>query len=284
MQRADGNQPSPVETSNQLSLQLDLVSQVMYIQYGEVNPGDEAKVERLKSKMLDWKRNVIGDSKNFMRDEILLDLHQVEKNFNGYWCEGVKCACNRMHWVIHKSETNCWDCMHNPCACNPPLEWDQAQKVYFCFFLYCDGKTKTNIWMTQPTSNLATINYKRGEKKRKDRREEENEEENCAKDQESAQNHTYCCHQHAKVAKKENEKYKKQVSRQKEMTKEFVDEREQCIHCDEDSCLFTQIEMRLCKNNEIYYDGGDYEKAPILTIVVGENVFTSTLPSYCGRV
>ncbi len=54
-----------METSKQLSLQLDLVSQVMYIQYGEVNPGDEAKIERLKTKMLEWKRYVIGDLKNF---------------------------------------------------------------------------------------------------------------------------------------------------------------------------------------------------------------------------
>jgi hypothetical protein len=62
--------------------------------------------------------------------------------------------------------------------------------------------------MRQPTINLATINYKRGEKKRKDRREHENEEANCSKYQESAQNHGYCYHQHAKVAKTEHEKYK----------------------------------------------------------------------------
>jgi hypothetical protein len=123
---------------------------------------------------------------------------------------------------------------------------------------------KKNIWMKQPTSDLATIDYKRGEKKRKDMREHENEEENCAKDQELAQNHGYCCHQHAKVAKTEHEKYKKQVNRQKEKTKGVVlDEPEQCIHYAEDPCVFNQIEMRLCKNNEIYYDIGDYEKAPI---------------------
>jgi hypothetical protein len=27
--------------------------------------------------------------------------------------------------------------------------------------------------------------------------------------------------------------------------------------------VFTQIEMRLCENDEIYYNVGDYEKAPI---------------------
>jgi hypothetical protein len=67
-------------------------------------------------------------------------------------------------------------------ACKPPLEWDQAEMAYFRFFLSCDGKTKTNLWLTRPASNLATINYKRGEKKRKDRREKEKEEENCAQD------------------------------------------------------------------------------------------------------
>jgi hypothetical protein len=175
--------------------------------------------------------------------------------------------------------------MHDPCACRPLLEWDEVDKVYFPFFLSCNGKTKTNIWMTRPTSDLATINYNCGEKKRKDRREKDNEEKKSVKDQESAQNHSYRCRQHAKVAKKEHVKYKKQVSRQKEKTKEFVDEREQCIHSDEDPCVFTQIEMRLCKNDEIYYNGGDYEKAPIsYNRVVGENVLSSTLPSYCGRV
>jgi hypothetical protein len=191
---SNGNQ------SKQLSLELDLVSQVMYIQYGEVNPGNEAKIERLETKMSDWKRDVIGDSKNFMREEISFDLNQVKKNFNGYWCEGDKCACKRTHWVIHQSETNCWDCMHDPFACRPLLEWDEGEKAYFRFFLSSYSKTRTNIWMMQPTSNLATINYKRGEKKRKDRQEKDNEEEKCAKDQESAQNHGYCCHQHAKVA------------------------------------------------------------------------------------
>jgi hypothetical protein len=77
--------------------------------------------------------------------------------------------------------------------------------------------------------------------------------QNCAKDQELAQNRGYCCHQHAKVAKTEHEKYKKQVTRQKEKTKGVVvDEPEQCLHCAEDPCVFNQIEMRLCENDEIY--------------------------------
>jgi hypothetical protein len=65
------------------------------------------------------------------------------------------------------------------------------------------------------------------------------------------------------VAKKEHERNKKQVSRQTEKKSQVINEEEQCIHCDKDPCVFTQIELRLCKNDEIYYDVGDYEKAPI---------------------
>jgi hypothetical protein len=77
-------------------------------------------------------------------------------------------------------------------------------------FLSCYGKTKKYVWMSKPIGNMATINYKRGEKKRKERDEKEREEENCAENQKSALNCGYCCHQHAKVAKIEHEESKKQ--------------------------------------------------------------------------
>ena len=41
-----------------MSGDLDLVSQVMYLQLGEVNPGEEAKVARLEIKISDWQRDV----------------------------------------------------------------------------------------------------------------------------------------------------------------------------------------------------------------------------------
>jgi hypothetical protein len=84
------------------------------------------------------------------------------------------------------------------------------------YLFSCDGITKTNIWTTQPTTNLATINYKRGEKKREDRQEQVREQEICAEDQQTAQNHGYCYHQHVKVAKTEHKKYKKQPTETKE--------------------------------------------------------------------
>jgi Fe-S-cluster-containing dehydrogenase component len=64
--------------------------------------------------------------------------------------------------------------------------------------------------------------------------------------------------QHAKGAKTEHKTYKKQMKRQKEKVKQLVDGPEQCIHCDKDPCDFIQIEMRLCKNDDIYYDSADY--------------------------
>jgi hypothetical protein len=43
-----------------MSDELPLVSQVMYFREGEVGPSDEAKVERLKRKLWDWKRDVVA--------------------------------------------------------------------------------------------------------------------------------------------------------------------------------------------------------------------------------
>ena len=152
-----------------MSLDLPLVSMVMYLQEGEVIPGDEGRVIRFEKKMADWTRDVIDGSKNSTRTEMLPDMLQVENGFDGYWCEGLKCLCARTHWVLHASESFCWDCMHDPCACSTPLVWDATEKAYYRLFLSCDGKTKKHIWMTKPNGTLATINYKREEKKRKER-------------------------------------------------------------------------------------------------------------------
>jgi hypothetical protein len=50
--------------------------------------------------------------------------------------------------------------------------------------------------MSKLNGSMATINYKRREKKRKEREDKEKEEENCADNQKSALNCGYCCHQH----------------------------------------------------------------------------------------
>jgi hypothetical protein len=246
-----------------MSLDLALVSQIIYLREGEVNPGDEEKVIRYKKKMSDWKRDLVDGISTKMppREEMLLDLFQLENSFNGYWCEGEKCGCSRTHWVVHTSKSNWWDCMHNDCACSPPLVWDDLEQTYYRFFLSCDGKKKKNVWMPEPIGNMAsTINYKWGEKERKERSEKEREEENCAENQQSA-NYGYCCHQHAKVAKTEHEKRMKQMKKQKDEVNKLVDGPDHCIHCDEDpSCVFIQIESYLCENDEIHYDADDYGK------------------------
>jgi hypothetical protein len=36
-----------------------------------------------------------------------------------------------------------------------------------------------------------------------------------------------------------------------------------CIHCNEDPCVFVQIEVRLCENDAIYYDEEEYVKDPV---------------------
>jgi hypothetical protein len=72
------------------------------------------------------------------------------------------------------------------------------------FFFPAMVEQKKNTWMTQPTGDIATINYKRGEKRKKDMIEKEKEEDKCVENQRSAQDYGYCCHQHATVAKKEH--------------------------------------------------------------------------------
>jgi hypothetical protein len=185
-----------------VSLDLDLLSQILYLQEGEVTPGYEPKAVRFETKMVDWERDVVQQgTKTLMREDILAAMIHLQNGFGGYWCEGEKCGCDRTHWVVYKSKSKCWECMQHPYACNPPLVWDHDEKAYFRFFLSYNSKAKTSRWMTQPCSKMATINYKPGEKKWKERQEKELEEENCAEDQQNAQNHGYCCHQHARIAK-----------------------------------------------------------------------------------
>jgi hypothetical protein len=132
-------------------------------------------------------------------------------------------------------------------------------------FLSCDGKTKKNVWMSKPVGSMATINYKRGEKKRKERKDREREDENCADNQKSALNCGYCCHQHTKVAKMEHEESKRQ-KKKKETVKKMIDGPDHCTHCDEDPCVFIQIELRLWENDEIYFEEEDYDKDPAVGV------------------
>jgi hypothetical protein len=181
-----------------MSLDFDVVSQIMYERDAQVQPGDEPKVARYKSKMFDWKRDVVvkGADNQATAEDMSYEMNKLQNNFDGYWCEGYKCGCKRTHWVINESETNCWDCMHDPCACNPPLVyplvWDEEEKAYYSFFLSCDGKTKRNIWMWKPIGTMSTLNYRRGERKRKkERMVKEKEEEICVENQQKVHMNGY---------------------------------------------------------------------------------------------
>jgi hypothetical protein len=70
-----------------MSDQLPLVSQVMYFRDGEVEAGDEAKVERLERKLWDWKRDVVArvgkGSLTPSREDMASDMVQVENNLLG---------------------------------------------------------------------------------------------------------------------------------------------------------------------------------------------------------
>jgi hypothetical protein len=68
-----------------MSLELDLVSQIMYLQEGEIIGGDEKKVEHYEREIANWQHEVINSKMNMplMKQEILEALFQVENNFEG---------------------------------------------------------------------------------------------------------------------------------------------------------------------------------------------------------
>jgi hypothetical protein len=73
-----------------MSLDLDAVSQVMYVCEGEVNPGNEAKVVRLETKLSNWYHDVVekvinkSGSKKPTREAMSADLFQVETALEEY--------------------------------------------------------------------------------------------------------------------------------------------------------------------------------------------------------
>jgi hypothetical protein len=148
----------------------------MYLAQGNINPGEEAKVarfERIQKEMTNP-----GGTKP-TRKKMSQDIFKLENHFGGYWYVGDECKCKRTQWVIHESILNCWECMHDPCTCNAPLVWDEEEKAYYQFFLSCDGVTKKNIWMSEPTTDIARTEFKRKEKKRKEIEVKKIEEEGC---------------------------------------------------------------------------------------------------------
>jgi hypothetical protein len=99
---------------------------------------------------------------------------------------------------------------------------------------------------------------KRRERKERTKREKRKIAQTTKK---SALNCGYCCHQHVKVAKMEHEESKRQ-KKNKETVKKMIDGPDHCIHCDEDPCVFIQIESCLWENDKIYFNEEDYNKDP----------------------
>jgi hypothetical protein len=111
----------------------------------------------------------------------------------------------------------------------------------------------------EPTSDLTSISFKRKERKQRDNMKKRREEEECANNQQSAQDEGFCCHHHAKRLQIKDKEERNCTKRAKV---DGPDHCILCIHCNEDPCVFIQIESRLCENDTICYDGCDYENAP----------------------
>ena len=60
----------------------------------------------------------------------------------------------------------------------------------------------------------------------------------------------------------EHEDSKKQKKKKKEKIYKVIDGPDHCIHCNEDPCVFIQIQLRLWENDKIYFDEDDYDKDP----------------------
>jgi hypothetical protein len=225
---------------------------------GEVRRGDVGYLGWFDQRMSDWIRDVgrertgVGESAFETKKEMSRKMLRVESNFEGYWCQGLTCQCSRSHWVMNESKSNCWDCLHDPCACLPPLLWDEVEQAY-----YRIGDDST-VWMSEPRTHSAKLEFQRREKKRKKNDERVREHDECAHKQEEAQKKGFCCHHHAgKYTREEEEETRKKIR----LTQ--VDGQYHCIHCDEDPCVFVQIESRLGENDRIHYNEDDFTKAPV---------------------
>jgi hypothetical protein len=250
-----------------MSLELSAVSKIMYLREGDINEGEEDKVARFEKKMFEWQRDVVeknassSETRKHTKEELSDAIFQLEHGFGGYWCQGEECACPRSHWVVHESDTNCWDCMHDPCACNPPLVWDEKESAYYSFFLSSDGKTQKNTWMSEPTSDLMKIRFLRKTKKRKERQFETMEKDFPLRElsDNQARKKGFCCASHAA----EDEAKQKRDVKKREGEAREIHGPGFCSHCEEDSCVFVQSERDITENDAIYYDAAEHAENPV---------------------
>jgi hypothetical protein len=249
-----------------IHLELCAVSKIMYLREGEVVPGEEAKIARFEKKMADWQRDVVD--KNLLvktepvKEEISNAMFRLERSFGGYWCEGEECVCPQTHWVFNESAGNCYKCNHDPCACNPPLVWDEEESAYYSFFLSSDGAVQTNTWMSEPKSDVQKMGYFRATRKRKAREEEDREIAVCGELHEQANIELYCCPGHARKAKL-NAKLKEEKKTRDGVNEGTMEGPGFCKHCIDDPCVFIQFEDTIVKNDLIYFDAKEYAEDPV---------------------
>jgi hypothetical protein len=241
-----------------MSKDLDCVSTIMYLREGDI-PDNEEKRLRLEKKIEEWNRDVVMDvtSKQKLSQESKLkmaeDFWEIESKYAGYWCEGEKCYCERTHWVLFSRQTFCYECMHDPCACNAPLIWDEEENAYYRVWESVNLEIQRILWMSPPASSTAMKKWRLEEKKRKEMLEVEKEERECYENQSIARKQGFCCHAHAVSIKKE----KKEDGTRK---KARVDGPDHCILCDEEPCVFVQIESRLGEHDLIYFDKTEFDE------------------------
>jgi hypothetical protein len=174
-------------------------------------------------------------------------------------------ARGRTRWSIYR------ECMHNPCACNGPLVWDEAEKAYYCLFLSCHGMTKKNTWLTKLLGAMAAINYNCGEKKRKDRMEKEKRRMTVPRTITDTVDTT------CKGSKERKQGTERANEKEKGKVKQLEHKPDHCLHCDEDPCVFIQIEIWLCENDDTYFTETIMRRLLWPTIVLNTSLLSSML-------
>jgi hypothetical protein len=240
------------------SEELCLISQMMYLQEGEVYPEDEAKIIRLEKQIKDWKRDIVAKepkkpgAERHTKNQMAAALWGILNAGDGYWCQGKQCECARSHWVIFDANNFCYECHHDPCACQAPLYWNPVEDAYYRI----DERSKKvnkNVWMCEPKSNYEVKRWWKHQKEISDHDDRRAEIRACENQQRQAQDHGFCCYAHAVKRKEER--------RTEELKKKArtIDGPNHCISCDDDPCAFLQIETRLCDNDDIYFVKKEYE-------------------------
>jgi hypothetical protein len=200
---------------------------------------DQVQVANLERKVADWLRDVVrkdvgqmGASRYLTKKSICNSMLRVEEGFEGYWCEGKSCECERTHWVMNESESHCWECLHDPCVCIPPLMWDKGEEAYYRV------SAKKKVWMSAPTTESAMVEYNRREEQKKRDEKRKIEHDVCSEKQKKARKKGFCCHNHSREYEVEEQEQERKM---KEVLKE--NDPDHWIHSNEEKSFVEKEEM-----------------------------------------